>query len=81
MHIHLQAKETAGCPKCGKPVLSHTVCENCGLYRGKEAKDVLAKLTKREQKAKEKELASQQEGSPRGSQGELNAEELSRPTQ
>ena len=28
------------CPKCKKPVLSHTVCLNCGFYKGKEVINV-----------------------------------------
>ncbi|OHA64946.1 MAG: 50S ribosomal protein L32 [Candidatus Wildermuthbacteria bacterium RIFCSPHIGHO2_02_FULL_49_9] len=76
MHIFLKRAHTAACPKCGKAVLGHTVCENCGTYRGKEAIDVMAKLTKKERKAKEREMAAQEktEGKPR----ELSPEELSR---
>lgn len=78
MHIHLEGKRTQACSKCGKMILAHTVCENCGFYRGKEAKDVLSKLTKKERKEKEKEMALQQEAGP-SPQGGLNPEELSRP--
>ena len=41
--------------------MPHQVCTNCGYYRGKKVIDVLAKLTKRERKAKEQELAEAQE--------------------
>jgi large subunit ribosomal protein L32 len=44
------------CPKCKKPVLSHTVCKNCGFYKGKEVINVLASLTKKEKKVREKEM-------------------------
>jgi len=37
------------------------VCENCGFYKGREIVDVLKKLTKKERKEKEKELASKSE--------------------
>lgn len=77
MHIYLKGTLTVTCPKCSKAVLAHTVCVNCGFYRGREMVDVLAKLTKKERKTKEKEMASQEEqGKP---QGELSAKELSRP--
>jgi large subunit ribosomal protein L32 len=44
------------CPKCKKPVLPHTVCLNCGFYKGTEVLDVLGKLTKKEQKHRAKEM-------------------------
>jgi large subunit ribosomal protein L32 len=44
------------CPKCKKPILSHTACRNCGFYKGKEVVNVLAKLTKKEAKSREKEI-------------------------
>ncbi|MDP4007098.1 MAG: 50S ribosomal protein L32 [bacterium] len=77
MHIYLKGTLTIPCPKCGKATLGHTMCESCGFYRKREVIDVLGKLTKKERKAKEKEMASQQGSKPRG---ELSPEELSRPT-
>jgi large subunit ribosomal protein L32 len=44
------------CPKCKSMIMPHNVCTNCGTYRGREEIDVLAKLTKKERKQKEKEL-------------------------
>jgi large subunit ribosomal protein L32 len=58
MHKYIAHQFLNVCPKCKKPVLSHTVCKNCGYYKGKEAINVLANLTKKEQKAKEKEIKS-----------------------
>ncbi len=40
--------------------MPHVVCANCGFYKGKEVVDVLKKLTKRERKAKEKELEAKE---------------------
>ena len=51
------------CLKCGQSLLPHTACPNCGAYKGKEVIDVLKKLTKKERKKKEKELASQEKES------------------
>jgi large subunit ribosomal protein L32 len=75
MHIFIKAPALAVCPKCGKPVLPHTVCLNCGYYKGKEVIDVLKKLNKKERKQKEKEIEAQgkegktTEGKPLSLQG------------
>lgn len=61
------------CSKCSKPVLSHTLCENCGTYKGREVINVFEKLNKKEKKAKEKEI--KEEGSQKG---ELSMEGLSK---
>lgn len=56
MHIFITPAALSYCPKCKKPVLPHTVCKNCGSYKGVEIINVLAKLTKKEKKNKEKEI-------------------------
>ena len=60
-HLKLQAVTTVRCSKCNAPVMPHVMCENCGTYKGREVVDVLAKLTKRERKAKEQEIEQSQE--------------------
>ena len=77
MHIFLKSQKLTACPKCGKPVLAHTVCQSCGYYKGREVFDVLAKLTKKEKKKKEKEMQETQEkqGKP---EKPLSMEELSK---
>ena len=42
--------------------MPHVTCPNCGYYKGSQVKDVLAKLTKKERKLKEKELKSKSNG-------------------
>ena len=56
MHIYIKKPTLTTCPHCGKPVLPHTLCENCGYYKGRMVIDVLKKLTKKERKKKEKEI-------------------------
>jgi len=61
MHIYLKAAKSSDCPKCGKPVLAHTVCQACGYYKGREVINVLAKLDKKERKKKEKEMKEKEQ--------------------
>lgn len=56
MHKYIKKVHLNVCPKCKKPVLSHTVCLNCGFYKGNEVINVLASLTKKEKKHREKEI-------------------------
>ncbi|MDR1049375.1 MAG: 50S ribosomal protein L32 [Synergistaceae bacterium] len=36
----LSAPETAKCPHCGEPVMSHRACPSCGYYRGRAIVEV-----------------------------------------
>ena len=74
MHIFTKAPSLTKCPKCGKPVLPHVVCKNCGTYKGRQVIDVLAKLSKKEKKQREKEMKAQEKSGKK----ELNAAELSK---
>jgi large subunit ribosomal protein L32 len=56
MHLFITKATLTTCPKCKKPVLSHTACKNCGYYKGREVVNVLASLTKKDKKAREKEI-------------------------
>ena len=56
MHKHIKRVHLNICPKCKKPILSHTACLNCGFYKGKEVINVLAKMTKKDKKTREKEI-------------------------
>ena len=60
LHIFVKAPVLTRCPKCGKPVLPHTICQNCGCYKGIEVIDVLKKLTKKEKKKREKEMKAKE---------------------
>ncbi|MEX0916724.1 MAG: 50S ribosomal protein L32 [Candidatus Spechtbacterales bacterium] len=59
-HLKLKAAVSVRCEKCSVPVMPHLMCENCGTYKGREMVDVLAKLTKKDRKAKEQELEQAQ---------------------
>ena len=56
MHKFIKSVRLSLCPKCKKPVLSHTVCSNCGFYKGNEVINVLASLTKKDKKIREREM-------------------------
>lgn len=56
MHKYIKPVRLSNCPKCKKTVLSHTVCLNCGFYKGVEVINVMASLTKRDKKIKEREI-------------------------
>jgi len=58
MHKFIKPVRLSLCPKCKKPILSHTVCLNCGFYKGEEVINVMASLTKKDKKLREKEIKS-----------------------
>ena len=66
------------CQKCKEPVLPHHFCTFCGTYKGKEVVDVLAKLTKKDRKKKEKELAVKEVEAEKEAKKPLSLEELSK---
>lgn len=76
MHIYLERPVLTVCQKCGKETRPHTVCWNCGYYKGKEIINVLEKLTKKEKKRREKEMANKEKTEK--SQKPLSMEELSK---
>ncbi len=78
-HIFIKPPTLTKCSKCGKLVFSHTLCWNCGYYKGREVIDVLKKLTKKEKKKKQKEIAAQ-EKQKGGKPKELSMQELSKKT-
>lgn len=79
MHIFLKKPNLSICSKCGKEVLPHTVCQDCGYYKNEEIIDVLKKLTKKERKQKEKELkAKEKEGKEEQKDKSLSWEGLSK---
>ncbi|MGB9726594.1 MAG: 50S ribosomal protein L32 [Minisyncoccia bacterium] len=55
-HLALKPIKLVKCLHCGKKILPHQVCPYCGYYKGKEVIDVFKGLSKKEKKAKEKEI-------------------------
>lgn len=78
MHIFAKEPNLTKCTKCGKPVLPHTVCFNCGYYKGVEVIDVFKKLDKKEKKKKEKELQTKEKEEKSAEKKSLSLEELSK---
>lgn len=60
MHLFAKSPILVKCKKCGKLALPHTVCQNCGCYKGVEIINVLEKLTKKEKKMRQKEITAQE---------------------
>ncbi|MDP3727287.1 MAG: 50S ribosomal protein L32 [bacterium] len=75
-HHALKSRAYSRCTHCAKEILPHTVCQNCGWYKGRQVIDVLAKLDKKGRKKKEKELHAHEKETV-GKGGALNAKELS----
>lgn len=74
-HHGLKPKGLVKCEKCGELKIPHNVCLNCGTYKNRSVIDILKKLTKKERKQKEKELAAKDEEKAKKP---LNAAELSK---
>ena len=78
MHLYIEGPALRSCLKCGKAVLSHTVCQSCGYYKGREVIDVMKKLTKKERKQKEKELKAKETADKKDAEGSLNWQKMSK---
>lgn len=76
-HHALKAMNFSSCAKCGKDVLPHTLCDNCGTYKQREVINVFAKLDKKERKRRSKEQAQYEKEHPQ-QQGTGSLEELSK---
>ncbi|MDO8265201.1 MAG: 50S ribosomal protein L32 [Candidatus Parcubacteria bacterium] len=77
MHLFIKPAALGLCKKCGKSVRPHTMCHNCGYYKGMEIVDVLKKLNKKEKKLKEKEFAAK-EKEQKSEAKNMTMEELSK---
>jgi large subunit ribosomal protein L32 len=64
-NIFIKTPTLVKCPKCGKPVLPHTLCGFCGYYKGTELVNVMAKLEKKEQKQRQKEIGEAKTTEPK----------------
>jgi len=56
MHLFITPAVLQSCKKCGKQVLPHTTCKNCGFYKSRQVIDVLSKLSKKDKKTREKDI-------------------------
>jgi large subunit ribosomal protein L32 len=55
-HLALKKSNLIACPKCNAANKPHQYCPNCGHYKGRQIIDVMAKLSKKEKKVREKEI-------------------------
>lgn len=78
-HLALKPISLANCPKCGKAILSHSLCWHCGYYKAREVINVLASLEKKERKKREREIKAQ-EVQEKQREKPLDWQELSRGT-
>jgi len=76
MHIFLTPAALTTCQKCNAPVRPHTICSHCGYYKGREVINVLAKLSRKERKVKEKEIKTVEK--EQKSMSPMTVEELSK---
>jgi large subunit ribosomal protein L32 len=49
-HHALASRALSHCANCKKEILPHTICQNCGYYKGRQVINVLAKLDKKERR-------------------------------
>lgn len=78
-HDALKIMHFSRCAKCGKEILPHRLCDNCGNYNEREVVNVLARLDKKERKRREKEQAMhEKEAEKQGPAPAENLEELSK---
>lgn len=61
MHLFIKSPILSICSKCKKEKLPHRTCQYCGYYKGKEVVNVMAKLDKKEQKKRAKEMEAGKE--------------------
>lgn len=59
-HHALKSAQFVVCQKCKAETLPHTVCVNCGTYKGRMVIDVMAKINKKEEKRKKEESAKKE---------------------
>lgn len=76
MHLFIKKPILALCPKCGKEVKPHTMCWNCGHYKGEQVINVMEKLDKKEKKRREKQISAKEKSG--GEEGTLSMENLSK---
>jgi len=56
-HHALLSTNFAKCENCKASKRRHTVCSDCGFYRGKKVLDLIKKTEKKQKKAKAKEAS------------------------
>ena len=53
-HHALVSMKLSKCGNCAEPVRSHTICANCGYYRGMKVLDLVKQTEKKQKREKAK---------------------------
>lgn len=51
-HHALKSTNFTNCTNCDTPRKTHTICKNCGFYRGRKVIDMVKKVEKKQTKKK-----------------------------
>jgi len=69
-HFALGQKQLTACGHCRKPVLPHTVCINCGYYRGRQVLKIKTALDKKAKKEDKKKARKEEEAKAKQEEAE-----------
>lgn len=59
-NIKLKETQLVKCKKCGALTIPHTVCKECGFYKGREYVNTMKKAEKKTAPKKEEKLSAEE---------------------
>lgn len=62
-HIKVEESELSECPNCGETIRPHTVCSNCGYYKGEQ---VIKSETESEESTQSEKTSQSEEEKEKG---------------
>ena len=63
-HHALAHRQLTVCPQCKAHILGHTVCPECGYYRGRQVRTVESVKERKQRKEKEREAKGKGKSAP-----------------